>query len=139
MITVKRIKHFCGSMVPYKIIMNCDIDVYQNLTDQYNKLIVEKSYLDNEQLQELEKVAEELDKIPYTLIKNGEEIKINNTDLKSIFVCINDKAKPSNNIFPTDLYPFTHSNQLNVIQNKKYILYTKFHWKKNELILKEID
>lgn len=129
MCTIKRVKHFCGALVPYKIVINYDIEQYKEILERYNNLNKSINITDNDSVKQLKTVTEEINKIKYVLIKNGEEITIED-DVKSIFVCVNDLDSDS-------VYIFTYSNQVNIKPNKNYEIITKFHWKKNEFIIKE--
>lgn len=129
MSTIKRVKHFCGALVPYKIIINYDKEHYKELLEKYNNLNKSININDNDIIKQLQIVTEEINKIKYVLIKNGEEINIED-DVKSIFVCLNDFDSDS-------VYISTYSNQINIKPNKNYEIITKFHWKKNEFIIKE--
>lgn len=129
MSVIKRQKHFCGSLVPYKIIINCDIEYYKELLEKYNNLSKSINITDNDSVKQLQTLTEEINKIKYVLIKNGEEINLED-DVKDIFVCLNDLDSDS-------VYIFTYSNQVNIEPNKNYIIKTKFHWKKNEFIIKD--
>lgn len=129
MCTIKRVKHFCGALVPYKIVINYDIEQYKEILERYNNLNKSINITDNDSVKQLKTAAEEINKIKYALIKNGEEITIED-DVKSIFVCLNDLDSDS-------IYIFTYSNQVNIKPNKNYEIITKFHWKKNEFIIKE--
>lgn len=129
MCTIKRVKHFCGALVPYKIVINYDIEQYKEILERYNNLNKSINITDNDSVKQLKIVTEEINKIKYDFIKNGEEITIED-DVKSIFVCLNDLDSDS-------VYIFTYSNQVNIKPNKNYEIITKFHWKKNEFIIKE--
>lgn len=129
MCTIKRVKHFCGALVPYKIVINYDIEQYKEILERYNNLNKSINITDNDSVKQLKTVTEEINKIKYVLIKNGEEITIED-DVKSIFVCVNDLDSDS-------VYIFTYSNQVNIKPNKNYEIITKFHWKKNEFIIKQ--
>lgn len=129
MCTIKRVKHFCGALVPYKIVINYDIEQYKEILERHNNLNKSINITDNDSVKQLKTAAEEINKIKYALIKNGEEITIED-DVKSIFVCLNDLDSDS-------VYIFTYSNQVNIKPNKNYEIITKFHWKKNEFIIKQ--
>lgn len=129
MFTIKRVKYFCGALVPYNIVINYDIGHYKELLERYNNLNKIINITDNDSVKQLKIVAEEINKIKYAIIKNGEEITIED-DVKSIFDCLNDLDSDS-------VYIFTYSNQINIKPNKNYEIITKFYWKKNEFIIKE--
>ncbi|MGN1267969.1 MAG: hypothetical protein ACI4U0_00470 [Candidatus Aphodocola sp.] len=129
MFTIKRVKYFCGALVPYNIVINYDIGHYKELLERYNNLNKIINITDNDSVKQLKIVADEINKIKYAIIKNGEEITIED-DVKSIFDCLNDLDSDS-------VYIFTYSNQVNIKPNKNYEIITKFYWKKNEFIIKE--
>ena len=112
MFTIKRVKYFCGALVPYNIVINYDIGHYKELLERYNNLNKIINITDNDSVKQLKIVAEEINKIKYAIIKNGEEITIED-DVKSIFDCLNDLDSDS-------VYIFTYINQVNIKQNKNY-------------------
>jgi len=112
-VRIKRNKHFCGSLIPYVIVVNYDVKKFKEMIND------NKSNKQN------------LRSLKYYFIKNGETVEVFDENIKSIFVCSNIESINRN------IYPLVCSNQIEVTGNMNLTINTKFHWKNNELTLNE--
>lgn len=135
-IRIKRKKHFNGALVSYQIILGYDIE-------KFKELIMEISNYYKLGQQDLEKEKyfyNEINKIKYLTIKNGETKYIElPEEIKTLFVCNN--AILNNQFYPTlyYCYPLVCSNQVEIDNNMNLELKTKGGWKKIEFILTKVN
>lgn len=128
MITIKRKKSFIAGFIPFRIIINCWVNEYKKIITSYQKLVNDS----NEESKTNLSINQYLEdkNIKYLSIKNGKEINIDNKNIKSIFICFNEEN--------TKIYSFTYTEEIkNFTDNQNFLVYPKFHFSKNELILKD--